>query len=84
MKKYNEGDYFGRVGDYTGIVYLNGKWVKYECGPCMRAHGLLGRRLNNGDNPKLNAMFNSRKFEYRHNPVLHNEWLAAGKTSRRN
>jgi hypothetical protein len=73
--KYQEGDYFGIVGAYFGIAFLNGKWHKYECGNCMRAQGLLKNRLSNGDNPRLISMFNSRKYEFRHDKDLHNKFL---------
>ena len=79
MKKYNNGDYFGIVGDYSGLVYINGKWIKYQCGGCMRALGLLKNRLSNGDNPKLISMFQNRKFEYYHDAQLHNAWFKNNK-----
>jgi hypothetical protein len=77
--KFQNGDYIGVIGAYSGMVYLNGSWHRYECGGCMRAKGLLKNRLANGDNVRLENKMKFMSVEYRHDKDVHNQWLQSGK-----
>ena len=79
-KKFNDGDYLGIVGSYSGLVYLNGKWHKYECGGCLRGLGILKNRLNNGSHKIILGKFKTMQFEYKHDIELHKKFLESKKS----
>jgi hypothetical protein len=78
------GDWTKETGGDGGIFYDGHRWLPFECVGCMHACGLINPLARRGGESfaMMQRILRDRAHNHnymRHNRVIHNAWLAAGK-----